>query len=98
MSWASWRPRKGQISCPRGLAGLAAFDEGDRGGEQPNAIATELRELRERSGLEDRTVGTISSNCTVVMATFNGAKYLAEQLASLTDQTMPKLLPGFMVD
>lgn len=32
---------------------------------------------------------TVSTNCTVVMATFNGAKYLAEQLASLKDQAMP---------
>ena len=34
-------------------------------------------------------MGTVSSNCTVVMATFNGAKYVAEQFASLRDQTMP---------
>ena len=30
-----------------------------------------------------------SSECTVVMATYNGAKYLAEQLASLEQQTAP---------
>ena len=30
-----------------------------------------------------------SSECTVVMATYNGAKYLAEQLASLEQQVAP---------
>ncbi len=30
-----------------------------------------------------------SSECTVVMATYNGAKYLAEQLGSLDEQTAP---------
>lgn len=30
-----------------------------------------------------------NSDCTVVMATYNGAKYLAEQLASLEAQAMP---------
>ena len=34
-------------------------------------------------------MGTESTKCTVVMATFNGAKYLAEQLASIADQAMP---------
>ena len=33
-------------------------------------------------------MGTVSSDCTVVMAAFNGAKYLAEQLASLEGQVM----------
>lgn len=41
----------------------------------------------------DRTVGIVSSDCTVVMATFNGAKYLPEQLASLQNQTtLPRQL------
>jgi glycosyltransferase involved in cell wall biosynthesis len=33
-------------------------------------------------------VSVVSSECTVVMATFNGAKYLREQLVSLQNQTM----------
>ncbi len=38
-------------------------------------------------------MGTASSNCTVVMATFNGAKYLAEQLSSIEDQVLrPSML------
>ena len=32
---------------------------------------------------------TTSSECTVVMATYNGAKYLAERLASLEQQAAP---------
>jgi glycosyltransferase involved in cell wall biosynthesis len=34
-------------------------------------------------------VGTASSTCTIVMATFNGAKYLAEQLSSIENQALP---------
>ena len=38
-------------------------------------------------------MGVVSSDCTVVMATFNGAKYLTEQLASLQNQTtLPRRL------
>ena len=32
------RPEKEELSCRRALPGLAPLDEGDRGGEQPNAI------------------------------------------------------------
>jgi glycosyltransferase involved in cell wall biosynthesis len=39
-------------------------------------------------------VGNVNSGCTVVMATFNGAKYLGEQLASLEAQV---LLPSRLI-
>ena len=41
------------------------------------------------SGMRHFAMKATNSECTVVMATYNGAKYLAEQLDSLEQQTAP---------